>query len=76
VIRYDVPMGGGPLSIDVLDVKGRLVRHLLRLETAQGPGQVVWQGTDESGRAVASGVYFYRLEDGGRAEMGKMVLVR
>jgi flagellar hook assembly protein FlgD len=35
---------------------------------------VVWNGTDEKGKAVPSGVYFYRVENAGKAVTKKMLL--
>jgi hypothetical protein len=37
---------------------------------------VLWNGTDDRGRAVASGIYFYRLETRGASEVRRMVLQR
>jgi hypothetical protein len=41
-----------------------------------GVHHVPWNGRDEDGRAVASGVYFYRLEVGGEALTKRMVLLK
>jgi len=37
---------------------------------------VVWDGTDASGKAVSTGVYFYRLQAAGFSEIRKMTLLR
>jgi hypothetical protein len=56
---------GGTVAVDVFDVSGRRVR---RLETtlAAGEGSVAWNGTDDDGREVPSGIYFYRVEGASR----------
>jgi len=43
-----------------------------------GPGEheVIWDGLDSAGRAVASGVYLYRIEALGESETKRMTLVR
>jgi flagellar hook assembly protein FlgD len=41
-----------------------------------GRHQVTWDGRDTSGRQVASGVYFYRLQAGAETRSGKMVLMK
>jgi hypothetical protein len=49
------------VRLEVFDATGRLVRVLVREEQAAGSYDPVWRGTDESGRAVLSGIYFARL---------------
>ncbi len=64
-------------SLRVYDLSGRLVRTLLNNETApQGLNQVVWNGRNDSGQQVPSGVFFYRLEAAGFTESKRMVLVK
>ena len=75
VIPYDVPAGGAHVTLTVYDVTGRVVRTLLDTHVSQGRRSVTWDGCDHRGRAVASGVYFYRLEASGYAKTHKMVLV-
>lgn len=66
----------GHASLAVYDVTGRLVRVLLDEMIEAGPHDVTWDGRNRDGSAVASGVYFYRLEAGEFAETRKMVLLR
>jgi hypothetical protein len=63
-------------SLRIYDVAGRLVRTLHQGALPAGEHTVIWQGKDESGHSVASGVYYYRLEAGNQAETRSMVLVR
>lgn len=49
--------------VDVVDAGGRLVR---RLDVAAGSSQIVWDGRDDHGHALGSGVYFARFLDGDR----------
>ncbi|MCE5250167.1 hypothetical protein LLG96_08095 [bacterium] len=41
-----------------------------------GHHEVTWDGVDNEGQYVASGVYMYRIEAGGRSETRKMTLIR
>jgi immune inhibitor A len=66
----------GRVDLDLYDVLGRHVRTLAAQIVAAGNQQVVWDGTDESGHAVSSGVYFARLRSGGQSIVRKMVLAR
>jgi hypothetical protein len=52
------------------------VRVLLDAPRGTGWHAAVWDGTAASGRPVASGVYFYRLETGRFAQTRKMVLLK
>jgi chitodextrinase len=70
------------VRLTVFDVSGRPVLTLLEGNRSAGAHQVTWEGDDASGRALASGTYFYRLEafePGGRLlshYTRKMVLLR
>jgi flagellar hook assembly protein FlgD len=57
-------------------VAGRRVRALLDGQRAAGLHQAAWDGRDDAGRAVASGVYFYRLQAAGRVETRRMLLLK
>lgn len=64
------------VTLRVYSPRGRLVRVLLAGALPAGPHGVVWDGRDDGGRSVASGVYFYRLESTAAAFTGKMVLAK
>ena len=54
-----------------------MVRTLIDGTPVQsGRNEIAWNGCDESGRRVASGVYFYRLTAGSYTETKRMVLVK
>jgi len=80
-IRYQIPKGvdsrqKSVVSMNIYDITGRLVRTLVN--EAQEPGyyKVLWDGKDDLGKAVASGIYFYRIEAGDFTGMRKMVVTR
>jgi hypothetical protein len=50
------------VRLTIFDVQGRRVRALLDEEMPAGEHELAWDGADERGRAVAAGVYFYRME--------------
>jgi hypothetical protein len=75
-IDYSVK-SGGPVSIEVYDVAGRVVRTLLDTEADAGTtGFAVWDGTNNDGERCASGVYFYRIDSPGFTESRKMILLK
>ncbi len=59
-IAFDLAVSG-EVRLDVFNVRGALVRTLLDEQRAAGAHRVSWNGTDNRGRPVASGAYFYRL---------------
>ncbi|MBZ0269093.1 FG-GAP-like repeat-containing protein, partial [bacterium] len=75
-IRYDLPRTAD-VHLRIYDVAGRLVRTLERGRGASpGAYQVIWDGRNGSGRLVASGVYFYRLDAGDFRDVRKIVRIR
>jgi hypothetical protein len=69
-----VPAGAGPLRLGLYDARGRCVRRLLDGALAAGPHEVAWNGRGETGVALSSGVYYYRLESRLGVESGRLVL--
>ncbi len=66
----------GLVKLSVYDAAGRLVRTLLNETRSTGNYEMTWNGLDNVGNQVSSGVYFYRLNAGEFIETRKMVLLR
>jgi hypothetical protein len=64
------------VDIEIYDLRGRRIRSLLGEWRPAGPGATVWDGNDDRGRAVASGVYTVRLAADGTTDHDKITLVR
>ena len=76
VIRYDLPEAA-PVRLAVFDVTGRLVRTLVSADAhPAGRHQVAWDGRDDAGASMATGIYFLRLSAGDRTLAGKVLLMR
>jgi len=75
-IRYQLPAGGGFATLQVFDVTGRLVRTLLRGHRPEGSHQAVWDGRNDAGEAVRSGVYFSRLQVGSEVRTHSVTRLR
>jgi subtilisin family serine protease len=73
-IRFALPAEGWA-RLDLYDVAGRRVRTLAEGALSAGPHIVQWDGRDEHGGTLPSGVYFARLEGEGVALKTKVVLV-
>ncbi|MHB9029904.1 MAG: two-component regulator propeller domain-containing protein [Candidatus Latescibacterota bacterium] len=66
----------GKVSLTVYDITGRKVRELVTGHMSAGKHRAVWDGKDAAGASAASGIYFSRLESGGKTVAAKMLLVR
>jgi hypothetical protein len=66
----------GPVSLKIYGVSGELVRTLANEELGAGPHTKVWDGRDDSGQTVSSGVYFYRLAAKNFTQTRKMVALK
>jgi hypothetical protein len=78
-IRYQVSgIERVAVIIEVFDIRGRLVRTLLdgSREFGAGNHSVEWDGRDDNGEAVSSGLYFYRMIAGEYVAVGRMLLMK
>lgn len=66
----------GQVSLNVYNIKGQKVKALVNEVKEAGTHTVVWNGKDNSGAQVASGVYFYRMTNGNYTSTKKMVLMK
>ena len=74
-IRYGVGTRG-LVTIDIYNVSGALVRTLVQRAHDPGVYTVRWNGTDDAGRPVSSGVYFYQLRTPGFTDSKKLILLK
>jgi hypothetical protein len=74
-IAYRLPTRA-PVTLEVHSLLGQRVRHLVEEMQLAGHHTVTWDGTDDDGRPVASGVYLYRLRAGRYDLTRKMVLAK
>lgn len=74
-IHYDIHTPGR-VTLTVYGARGELVRELVDGDRSPGPHDVIWNGRDDDGAPVASGVYFYRLTLDGVSQTRKMVLLK
>lgn len=64
------------VRLDVCDVLGRRIATLIDRTIGQGGSSVTWNGTDDDGAPVSSGVYFFVLNTDGRTASRKALLIR
>jgi hypothetical protein len=66
----------GFVSLNIYDILGRRVRTLVSEHLPSGYRSVLWDGKNDSGKDVASGIYFYQLKVGDYAATKKLVLLK
>ncbi len=74
-IRFSLPEDGNA-SLVIYDLLGKAVRTLVSGPCEAGVHRVVWDGRDDAGNPVPSGVYIYRLTAGEESLLRRMMLVR
>ncbi len=78
-IAFTVPGNSGSkqnVALNVYDIRGALVKSLVNGPVQGGRHEVNWNGTNNRGEQVASGVYFTRFASGGYKSVKKMILLR
>jgi hypothetical protein len=77
-ISYSVPEGAGrlPVSLSIYDVRGRELVRLVDSFSGGGSYSVTWDGMDNNGHQIPSGVYIYRLRAGEYEQSRKMVMLK
>ncbi len=66
----------GEAELTIFDVAGREVRRFVRPGLSAGPHSLVWNGQDERGRTVASGVYIVKFRSGATQDSGRITLLK
>jgi flagellar hook assembly protein FlgD len=74
-IKYDMK-DKGLVTLKVYNVAGQLVRTLANSVKNAGSYTVAWDGKNDRGGSVASGIYFYKMETKDFSQTKKMVMLR
>jgi hypothetical protein len=74
-ISFGLPQDSD-VRVEVFNLLGQRVRSLINGNEKAGYKTVIWDGKDESGKGVASGVYFYRVNAGNFSESKKMTMLK
>jgi hypothetical protein len=74
-IRYDLPEDG-PVSIIIYDLMGREIKTLVKQVSAPGRYSATWNGKNEFGKQIASGMYFYRMETPDFQSVKKLIFLK
>jgi len=75
VIQYELKTPGH-VRLQIYGKAGRLVRTLVNGEQARGSYSIEWNGLNEAGERVPTGIYFSRVQVGSSVASGKLILLR
>ncbi len=75
VIKYDL-LKSCQVTLSIYNILGQKVRTLVSELQEPGPKSLNWNGKDEKGRDLASGIYFYQLKAGEVTRTRRMVLLK
>ncbi len=75
VISYSIPRRSD-VTVSIINLLGQKIKTIEIKNQPAGKYDYTWDGTDQAGKEVASGIYFYRVNDGTRSKTKKMVLLK
>jgi len=74
-MRYDLPEQS-QVTLMIYDILGREIRKLVNTVQDAGFKSIIWDGTNEFGRSVGTGIYLYKIQAGKFTQTRKMLLLR
>jgi hypothetical protein len=74
-IKYNLAEGAG-VQLRIYNIVGQVVRTLVSEQQSAGRYQVRWDGTDDRGSAVSSGIYFYQISAGSFSDVKRLMLLK
>ncbi len=75
MIRFDLKKASST-QLTIYNMKGQRVKQLVNQQLSAGQYSFIWQGKDEFGNSVSSGIYFYKIEANGFISYRKMMLLK
>jgi len=64
------------VKIEIINILGQTVKNLINEEKAAGDYSIIWNGLDDNGHTIATGLYFYRIQSGNFSTSRKMLLLK
>jgi len=75
-ISFDIIQTSSFVNLDIFNIQGQKVKTIMNEIVPAGNHQIIWNGTDNSGNPVTSGIYFYKLKAGRYTSTKKMILLK
>jgi hypothetical protein len=74
-IHFELP-ASQEVELAIYNIKGQIVRTLLNDHLTAGSHHIVWNGRDDRGNSLSSGIYFYSLKSAQKTKTNKMLLLK
>ena len=75
-LRFSVPKENQSITLNIINVRGQIVRTLFSGEASHGVQTVSWDGTDWDNRNVSAGIYFSVLNYDSGTKIQKMIMLK
>ena len=66
----------GSTEVSIYNIKGQKVKTMLDDNLNSGSHKLIWDGNNSTGKKVSSGIYFYQVEQEGKTQTKKMIVIR
>jgi len=76
VISFSIAESSSHVNLEVFNIRGQKVKTLINEELQSGIHTTVWDGKDELGKSVSSGIYFYKMQNVDYTKTRKMILMK
>jgi hypothetical protein len=74
-IKFSLP-NDSKIELIIYNIKGQTIKTLTHNVFNKGNHSIIWNGSDDSGKSVSSGIYFYKLKTGDFQKVRRMILLR
>ena len=73
-IPFSIPRESN-IELNIFNIKGQRIKQLVSEQLSEGNHSVIWNGDDELGKTVSSGIYYYKLNVNGKTEVVRRCLM-
>ena len=75
-ISFDIAQASSFVTLDIYNIKEQKVKTLVNDDLEVGKHTILWDGKDDSGKSVSSGIYFYKMKTAKYTSTRKMILMK
>ena len=75
-ISFSIAEASSFVTLNIYNIRGEKVKQLIGAHISTGQYSVIWDGNDESGKPISTGIYFYKLKTEDFQQTKKMILMK
>ncbi len=76
VISFSIAQSSSQVNLEIYNIRGQKVKTLINDELQSGMHTAIWDGKDDQGKSVSSGIYFYKMQNVDYSKTRKMILMK